>query len=67
MIEEVFFIFSRKIEASQNYTNAYMLMYRKVGLPVEKIDLGEIPDYIREAIDTEDKAEQIVKLVFFIN
>jgi len=44
-----------------------MLMYRKVGLPVEKIDLGEIPDYIREAIDTEDKAEQIVKLVFFIN
>eukprot|EP00826_Nyctotherus_ovalis_P003795 TRINITY_DN1077_c0_g1_i11.p1 TRINITY_DN1077_c0_g1~~TRINITY_DN1077_c0_g1_i11.p1 ORF type:complete len:331 (+),score=117.77 TRINITY_DN1077_c0_g1_i11:892-1884(+) len=43
------------LESVENNTNAYMLMYRKVGLPVVKVDSEEIPDYLLEEIEKEDK------------
>ena len=51
------------VEAVQNYTNAYMLMYRKVGLPRVQVELGDIPDYIQELVDSEEKIEVAQKQV----
>jgi hypothetical protein len=47
------------IETMHNHTNAYMLMYRKIGLPAVSVDIGEIPDYVSEILDKEEKEEAI--------
>lgn len=46
-----------------NYTNAYMLMYRKVGLKDSKIEDIIVPDYVAEMVDVEEKAEKTEKKV----
>lgn len=43
------------LESVENNTNAYMLMYRKVGLPMVKVDPEEIPEYLLEEIEKEEK------------
>ena len=62
MIQEVK-IFYYSVESSHNYTNAYMLMYRKVGQQNLTVDDAEIPDYIADMIDKEETAEHIEKEV----
>jgi len=32
-----------------------MLIYRKVGLPLAKVDIEDIPDYLFEEIEKEEK------------
>ncbi len=56
-------IISYCVESLSNFTNAYMLMYRKVNLPTVSVGPAEIPDYISEMLDREDKVEQVQKQV----